>query len=560
MHKKLTLPIFGFILFLTILTRGYLLGSVPSGLYVDEAAQGYSAYSIAKTGRDEFGKPYPMLFRSFTDFKTPVYTYFIVPLIYLFGLNPVTVRLPSFIFSILTIPVFYFLIKELVSNQEKKDQGFSNFLPLVACLLLAISPWHILFGRTNYEATVALSLFLTGTLFLYKGLKSPVNYILSATLFALSGLAYHAERVIVPLFLIIFFLRLKKSLLKEDVKKYIFLASFVFFIILFPTLVIAGTPGFSARASGLTILSYVTQMPYGVIENILGIKNFVFNNLLFLSMREFLSLYSFYFSPRSMFVLGDGNLQSSYPSLSTFFVWQFPFYLVGLWFLLKKGKYKELRTFTVILLILSPLPAAFTRDPYTTVRALPLVIPQIFIIAIGIIESYNYLVSRVIYPRFIFVITFFFLIIYSLAKLYSSIVILNEYYRAPLWNYGWNETVSILNTIDPNVPVVVDTARGEPYIQIAFFTQYSPEKYSESNFEVTNEEYYYKMTRRSDWIIGNISVKPLVWEEVLLKEQYLVGDALAISDEQIKIHNLILVHDTLYPDGTIAQRIVKTSL
>ena len=39
------------------------LGSVPQGFTWDEAALGYNAYSIIKTGRDEFGKFLPLIFK-----------------------------------------------------------------------------------------------------------------------------------------------------------------------------------------------------------------------------------------------------------------------------------------------------------------------------------------------------------------------------------------------------------------------------------------------------------------------------------------------------------------
>src|SRR5688572_29320304 len=105
----LTIIFLSIAVLIAVLTRGYKLGSAPAGLYLDEAGQGYSAYSILKTGKDEFGKSFPFVFRSFTDFKTPVYVYLITPLIPLFGLTAFTVRFPSFIFSILIIPFLYFL-------------------------------------------------------------------------------------------------------------------------------------------------------------------------------------------------------------------------------------------------------------------------------------------------------------------------------------------------------------------------------------------------------------------------------------------------------------------
>ena len=110
--KKITIvAILGFIILLGIITRFYKLGEAPAGLYLDEAGQGYSAYSILKTGKDEFGKPFPIVFRSFVDFKTPVYIYILVPLIPVFDLTKFTVRLPSFILSILNLTRIYSLLK-----------------------------------------------------------------------------------------------------------------------------------------------------------------------------------------------------------------------------------------------------------------------------------------------------------------------------------------------------------------------------------------------------------------------------------------------------------------
>ncbi len=60
-------------------------------------------------------------------------------------------------------------------------------------------------------------------------------------------------------------------------------------------------------------------------------------------------------------------------------------------------------------------------------------------------------------------------------------------------------------------------------------------------------------------IIGNIVTRPIDWEQDLPEEKYLVGDKFAISEQQIKIHNLILIDEILYPDGVVAFRIVKTN-
>lgn len=554
MKKYQIYILLGLSILIAIATRLYKLGEMPAGFYVDEAGQGYSAYSILKTGKDEFGKSFPIIFRSLTDFKTPIYIYLIVPLIPVFDLTPFTVRFPSFFFSILTIPVLFFLIRELLPKNLKFGIWHLAF---TASLLLAISPWHVLFGRTNFECNIALFFLLGGTLAFYKSLKSPKMLILSALMFAIAIPAYHSQRIITPLMILILFLRYKKILLDKIHRPYLILGSLIGFIIMLPTLSIALTPGFLARASGLNIFSHARQMPDGFIASYNGFLNPIINGSWFLSTREFFSLYFSYFSPRYMFFLGDYGPRSSFPELSTFFLWQFPFYAWGLSTLLKDKKLGELKFFVIATLLISPIPAAVTRDPYTTIRALPLVIPQTTIISIGILNLHKSLKTK--WSKYLGITFFVLLVIYSLLKLYSSVVILNEYYRAKYWDWGWREVTEVVNRLDPSKPIVVDNARNDPELQIAFFLKYDPVKYQRENFEVPLNEYYTNLARNREKHVGNVTTRSINWEKDLLIDQYLVGDELGISLGQIKEHKLKLIKEITYPDGNVAYRIVQTN-
>jgi len=548
MKKYATYLFLALIIAIGIATRFYKLGEAPAGLYVDEAGQGYSAYSILKTGKDEFEKSFPIVFRSLTDFKTPVYIYLVTPLIPFFGLSAFTVRFPSFLFSILTIPVLFFITQHLSKNVS---------LAIIGSLLLAISPWHILFGRTNFECNVALFFYLLGVLSFYLGLKNPKLFILSAVSFAIAIPSYHSQRIVTPLTLMVLFIRYKDLIFDKTRKKYIFAGIILGALILLPTLSVATTPGFLARAAGLNIFSHIRQMPDGFIASYHGILNPVINGSWFLSTREFLSLYFSYFSPRYMFFLGDYGARSSFPELSTFFLLQFPFYIYGLFLLFKKKNLGNLKFFIVLMLLISPIPAAVTRDPYTTIRALPLVVPQILIVSLGIFEFINSLKNRTGYlliaPASVLIIS------YSLAKLYSSVIILNEYHRAKAWDFGWQEVVQKIQTLDQKLPIVVDNARADAYPQIAFYLKYDPGKFQSENFEVKPEEYYTNLNRVKDKHIGNITTRPIFWKEDLTKEQYLIGDELAISIQQIEVNHLTLISEVLYPDRSVAYRIVKTN-
>jgi hypothetical protein len=430
----------------------------------------------------------------------------------------------------------------------------NSLLAITSVILIAISPWHILFGRTNFECNVALFFFIAGCFSFYKSLKNPRILVLSAVLFAIAIPSYHAQRIVTPLMLIILFLRHKKVILSKTHFKYLVIGGVLAFIISLPTLSVAITPGFLARASGLNI--FTVKSSAGFIENYTGQFPLI-NNKLFLSLQEFGSLYVSYFSPRNIFVLGDSGPRSSFPELSTFFVWQFPFYIYGLYLLIKKRELGEFRFFTLAFLLIAPIPAALTRDPYSTIRALQMVVPITILISLGILGVVDKFKKRNL--RLLFWLGFVILIFYSLLKLYSSIIILNEYYRGVHWNYGWQEASNVIGKLNQKLPIIVDNSRDEPYIQLAFFLKEDPETYQRNNFEVSESEYYTNMNRVKDKIIGNITTRPINWERDLLVKQYLIGDELAISLQQIKEHNLTLIKEIDYPNGEVALRIVETN-
>jgi len=66
--------LFLIIVFLAIAVRFIGLTKLPPVLNRDEAAIGWNAYSILKTGKDEHGQFLPLAFKSIGDYKMPLYT------------------------------------------------------------------------------------------------------------------------------------------------------------------------------------------------------------------------------------------------------------------------------------------------------------------------------------------------------------------------------------------------------------------------------------------------------------------------------------------------------
>jgi len=98
---------------LAFILRFNSLSSNPPSLDWDEASIGYNAYSILKSGRDEYGSFLPLEIRSFGDYKPALYVYFAIPFVAIFGLSELAVRLPSAIFGTLAVIATYFLVKEI---------------------------------------------------------------------------------------------------------------------------------------------------------------------------------------------------------------------------------------------------------------------------------------------------------------------------------------------------------------------------------------------------------------------------------------------------------------
>jgi len=539
-------------LFVGTFFRFYKLGATPNGVHIDEAALGYNAYSISKTGKDEFGKSFPIMFRSFTTFQSPVYTYLLVPLMPIFGLTPFSVRLPSAFFGSLTLLVFYLLVKKISPDKYRTQ------LSLISVVFLAISPWHILYSRTAYETNVALFFLLLGALFFFHSLKKSWLFILSAISFAISFSAYRAETFLVPLLVLVLAIRFLKPL-SQRLGNYaipVLISSIIGFLLILPTVSIMRTPGFQARTSALNIFSSTLQKPWGYQKAVSPIQKSV-NRTVLLSFKEFFSLYTSYFSPRYIFSIGDSGPRKPFPDLATFFVWQFPFLLVGFYFLIKEKDLTDLKTFVFTILLLSPIPASLTREPYSTIRSLPMVVPLVIITAFGTLKMFEILSHISSKTKYLIVCL---LILVSTAKMYISIFHFNDYFRLVYWDYGWQRVVDTIPDLDPNIPIQVDNSRGHPYIELLFFLQYDPATYQRDNFEVSAAEYYTNMTRNPNKNLGRITVKDLVWgTDTENVEKYIFADGLTISEQQIAEHHLTLIDEVRYPSGEVAFKIIKTN-
>ena len=134
--------------------RCWHLGELPAGLNRDEAAIAYNGWLLAQTGRDEWGRMWPLFLESFGDQKLPGYPYLVALLFRLHydqWLAPDTmVRLPSVLAGVALIAIA-FALAQLFGKQK------TGLCPgVVTAFLVECNPIFIWYSRGALEANVSL--------------------------------------------------------------------------------------------------------------------------------------------------------------------------------------------------------------------------------------------------------------------------------------------------------------------------------------------------------------------------------------------------------------------
>lgn len=179
-----------FIISLYFLSRLALIDKIPPGISNDEADNGYEAYSLLKTGKDQWGKVWPITdFLGFGDHRLPVYIYSIIPFEAILGLNSVSIRLPSVVSGVVVLILTYILTRS----------WFSDLVGKFAVIILVLMPWFWGMTRIAIEPPVALTFILAGTLSFWNAKERLWFYLFSGLLFALAMFSYPGIRLFLPI-------------------------------------------------------------------------------------------------------------------------------------------------------------------------------------------------------------------------------------------------------------------------------------------------------------------------------------------------------------------------
>lgn len=181
------------IFIIAIMVRITLVGTYPKGIDADEAYGGYEAWSMLKYGHDSWGYTNPVYLETWGSGMSVMYSVIAMPFIAIGGLKTFTFRLPQVLFGVISVVVFYLLLKKFTSEKTA----------VLGAFLMAISPWHIILSRYGLDANLAPAFILLAAYFGILGLEKKWYLVVSALFWGLSLYCYALMWIFVPLFLLI---------------------------------------------------------------------------------------------------------------------------------------------------------------------------------------------------------------------------------------------------------------------------------------------------------------------------------------------------------------------
>lgn len=540
----------GLTLFLSILLRLVWIDTFPPAPYSDEVNQAYNAYSILKTGKDEHGNFLPVSLRSFGDWKPPLQTYLMIPSIALLGLNVLSLRLPNAVLGVLSVLLSFFLVKELFSNNSKKES-----LALLVAFLISISPWHLHQSRSAMLVMVSLFFTQLGLYFFLKFPKRKYYLFLSVVAFVLSFYSYYGMRLIIPLLGLYLFIRYQKQLLNN--KKFLivnFTLGLFLILPLFiaylrePNVVFGRVKNVSIFYDKGTKLKLGELLAQDLVVNIPYKLSPFYHNKPYLYAKDILKRFFEHLDGQFLFIRGDLASPFLIPNMGVFYIVDGLLIVFGALLLLKNKEHNTDLLF--IWLIVSILPASLTFLTPTQNRTFNSLFPFSIFIAYGLLYLLLMMKTRTrkLLPPFILAIV----VIYS----FSLKFYLNNFYKIlPLsfsreWLFGFKEVVEYINQHGNYSKVIFLPKTGMAYIYVLFYNQYPPQRYiNEAQHEYSLDRFGFEHVKGFNKY--TFLRKERSWEEIyhlIEKGELYIGREEEIPADFAK-------EEIYYPDGKVAFRI-----
>lgn len=453
-----TLPILVIILFFAFIYL-FRLDRYPTNFSRDEASVAYNAYSVLKTGLDEWGQIPIFNFKGPGDYPPSLILYTTIPSIFIFGLNQFASRLPTAIFALLSFFPTYIFVKKISQN---------HLLAFLCSSLILITPTFIINGRSASEVIFAY-FFTLHTLNSFLDRRHKITIVFAF----LTLLSYLSTRLTLPLLLISLTLIYPQYRLRSS---YLMIGLVCFLA--------AGLTFFSqgnTRFQNVSLLNQPIAQTVNVLSeqdglsfNHLALSRLFHNKLTQLS-KNFINNYMAYLNTDFLFLSGGFPTRFKISNVGLLLLIEAPFLLVGL--ITSHRQNRSIFYLMLLFWIISILPASVTFEYTPNLRrSFFLIFPSTFFIAYGL---YQFSLTALKITRFhlgrIGIIAVCLLFCLNFAYVADQFVVHTEFDFAFRRTSDYLQFLEFLNQNQAKYPQIFFTSHADnPYIFLAFYNALDP--------------------------------------------------------------------------------------
>lgn len=449
------------ILVVAAILRTAWLDAIPPGFNYDHVYEGYDAYSVLLTGRDSYGVPYPLTFRSWGDYKPAVTGYSVLPFVMLHGLEEKAVRLAGVMYGVLGIASAYAFVAVVWGTWPAE----------VVSLFLALSPMHIHLSRSSPDAIVVPFLLTTMLYHLHLVKRRSLHLVYAAVPSALLFYAYAVGKVVAPFLVVTVLWRHRRRIARS---RALVPAAVVFALLVLPQLASQVSDPGTAETRFWQVSVFGPQARDNLVRTYPGLSGLP---------RQLLSVagaarnYLYYTLSGPLFRQVDSDAMGIPPFHRALLPVHALLALAGLWATVRVLRRSPEAALLVVWLLLAPLPASLT-DQVTSHQRLIVVLPLVHILS-----ARGLALARK--NRSVIALLCFGIVLSAAVEMQSYLI---EYPCEEVslynWRAGLGEAItSAVSEARTGEQVVLTRNVHEGPIHAAFYTALDPARYQAKGFD-----------------------------------------------------------------------------
>lgn len=335
----------------------------PVGFFVDEASIAYNAHTVAQHGRDEYGSFFPLYFRAFGEYKSPVYIYLLSAVFWLTGPTVLVARMLSAVAGLTAVLLLAVLGARLTGQR---------IVGLILFISAGLTPWLFEISRLVFEVALLPAILGLFLLQLQKAAKrrqwSWLTVVGLAATLGLLTYTYSVGRLLAPLLALGL-----TPFLTRDRWRQLVCVWIIFGVTLLPLAV------FTVRHPGALSerFKFVTYVKPGDSKGQVAFR--------------FLQNYASSFSPRSWLIKGDPEPRHHLPGMGSLLAGVVVLALIGIIVILLRHRRDPWWRFILFGMLISPIPTSLTLDHFHTLRliALPIFLLVLTVPAIELLLEHK---------------------------------------------------------------------------------------------------------------------------------------------------------------------------